>query len=225
MARPLTVVLGVAVAAAGYAAFRHLRPNEGHEHEGDGLIGNTAFYDITSKVLFGSFYRGVADDVAPIVPDGGRVLDVGCGPGRVALDLADRGLDVAGVDLDPAMIERARAHAVKSSGRKLSFDVGNAAALPYDDDSFDLVVSTFALHHWSEPEAALNEIARVLQPGGVALVWDFESGNHALHSEMPDPASHFDNSPLEVVTASPWRWPLGFTLTQRMELRLRDQPT
>ena len=227
MVRPLIIGVAAAATVAGYAALRHFKPSTGHQHEHEGgvLIGNTSLYDAASKFLFGSFYSGVADYVAPIVPVGGRVLDVGCGPGHVPLNLAKRGIDVTGVDVDPAMIDRARAHARKSTGRAPSFDVGDAASLPYDDNSFDLVVSTFALHHWSEPKAAFDEIARVLQPDGVALVWDFGSGNHALHSEMPDPVSHFDESPLEVVATSPWRWPFGFSMTQRIELRLREQPS
>lgn len=213
--------MGLGLTAAGYAIARHLGPRMGHQHEGGVLIGNARAYDLATRVLFGSFYRGVAEDVAGLLPEEGRVLDVGCGPGHVAMELAATGLDVIGIDLDPAMIERARAKAPGSDGRPPSFDVGDVATMPYDDDSFDLVVSTLALHHWSDPEPALKEIARVLEPGGRALIWDFGAGHHLAHGDMPPLDSHFEGSPLQVVGSTPWRWPFGFTPTQRMELTHR----
>jgi ubiquinone/menaquinone biosynthesis C-methylase UbiE len=68
---------------------------------------------------------------------------------------------------------RARARAVREgSAERVRFTEGNAAALPFDDGSFDLVVSTLSLHHWRDRTAALREIRRVLKPGGRAWIWD-----------------------------------------------------
>jgi hypothetical protein len=76
------------------------------------LIGNAGVYDACSRLLLGSLFDGIAADVVAVVPDGARVLEVGCGPGRLSIRLARRhGLDVTGLDLDPAMVERARANA------------------------------------------------------------------------------------------------------------------
>jgi ubiquinone/menaquinone biosynthesis C-methylase UbiE len=103
------------------------------------------------------------------------VLDLGCGPGALALRLARRSPDrtVTGVDLSPAMVRMARARAVwEGSAERVRFTEGNAAALPFDDGSFDLVVSTLSLHHWRDRTAALREIRRVLKPGGRAWIWD-----------------------------------------------------
>ena len=151
------------------------------------------------------------------------MLEVGCGPGHLAIELANRGLDVTGLDLDAEMIERARNNSWErvDGHRSLpSFEVGDAALLPYDDDTFDLVTSTFAVHHWSDPQGAFGEIARVLRPDGRALIWDFGPGGHLFgaHEDEPDPTSHFHDSPLELVAATPWEWPLSFSPTQRMEL-------
>jgi cyclopropane fatty-acyl-phospholipid synthase-like methyltransferase len=77
------------------------------------LIGDAVVYDALShRLLLGSLFGRIAADVAAVAPDGARVLEVGCGPGHLSIRLArPHGLDVTGLDLDPAMIERARANA------------------------------------------------------------------------------------------------------------------
>ena len=84
--------------------------------------------------------------------------------------------------------------------------------------SFDLVVSTLSMHHWTVPTAGLTAIARVLRPGGRALIWDFRPGHRFLHGEMPDPVDRVVGSQLELISASPWRWPWRFSLLERLEL-------
>src|SRR5450756_1433321 len=90
-----------------------------------------------------------------------QVLEVGCGPGHLAnLLAATRGFEVTGLDLDPEMVERARVNAQRAAngdGREATFVVGDVAALPFGDASFDLVVSTFSMHHWSDPAAGLQQ--------------------------------------------------------------------
>jgi SAM-dependent methyltransferase len=153
----------------------------------------------------------------------------GGGPGRLSIGLARRhDLDVTGFDLDPAMIERARANAqtrADDDERRPSFVVGDVASLAFPDGSFDLVVSTLSMHHWADPMAGLAEIGRVLRPGGRALVWDFRAGPVPLHGHLPDPAEHVHGSPLRVVRPTPWSWPWRFNLLRRIELvRAVDVP-
>lgn len=146
---------------------------------------------------------------------------MGCGPGRLSLRLAWHGLNVTGLDLDPAMIGRAREnaeHAGMSDVRCPSFLVGDVASLAFPDGSFDLVVSTLSMHHWADPAAGLAEIGRVLRPGGRALVWDFRAGLVPLHGRLPDPVEHLHGTPLRLVDATPWRWPWRLRLIQRTEL-------
>lgn len=113
--------------------------------------------------------------------DGGRgggngrdltILDVGCGPGDLAAMLSERLPEarVCGVDLAPSMVELARQKATDDG--RLGFEGGDVADLPFESGSFDLVVSTLSLHHWPDPGAGFAEIARVLRPGGVALIYD-----------------------------------------------------
>jgi len=194
------------------------------------LIGDALAYDAHSRLLLGSLFGPVAADVAAVAaafaPDGARVLEVGCGPGHLSTRLArEHGLDVTGLDLDPAMIGRARANAERVGegfGRLPSFLVGDAASLPFPDGSFDLVVSTLSMHHWADPTAGMAEIGRVLGPGGKALIWDVRPGVWPSHGRPPDPVEHARGSTLRVVSATPWRWPWRFRLTRRIELIRAD---
>lgn len=212
------LVIGAAVVltrlALGHAMGRRV--------PGGMLIGDPGGYDTHSRILFGSLYRQMARDVAAAASPGARILEVGCGPGHLSTRLArDQALEVTGLDLDPAMIERARANAARSEiqGRAPRFVEGDVASLPFDDSSFDLVVSTFSMHHWSDPTAGLSEIARVLRPGGRVLLWDLTAGLRLpFHPRAPDPAEHVGASPLRLVSVTPWRWPWRLSFSQRWEL-------
>ena len=228
MGRPRKLMILLGAAAAAVAAVRHGRgPARGHRVPGEILIGDAAVYDTLSRLMLGSFVAGIAADVAAAAPAGARVLEVGCGPGHLSIRLArQHGLEVTGLDLDPAMITRARANADRlgnGEGRCPSFVVGDVASLAFPDASFDLVVSTLSLHHWADPTAGLGEIGRVLRPGGRALVWDLRPGvrPHPFgprHAHLPDPVQHTYGTPLRVVSVTPWQWPRRFNLTQRIEL-------
>jgi SAM-dependent methyltransferase len=235
MSRPrrLGLLLGAAAAVAvAVAVARHGRgATAGHRVPGGILIGDAVAYDALSRLLLGSFLGRIATDVAAVAPHGARVLEVGCGPGRLSIRLAGQhGLEVTGLDLDPAMIGRARANADRRGDhdqRRPSFLVGDVASLAFPDRSFDLVVSTLSMHHWADPTAGLAEIGRVLRPGGRALVWDFRPGvrPHPFgprHAHLPDPVEHVHGGRLRVVNVTRWRWPWRLTLTQRIELVRAD---
>ena len=101
-----------------------------------------------------------------------RLLDVGCGAGHTALAFAPRVASVVALDLTPAMLEQAARLAAERGIANVSFERGDAAALPFPDASFDLVTSRLAAHHVSRPDAMVREVARVLAPGGVFLLVD-----------------------------------------------------
>jgi SAM-dependent methyltransferase len=232
MGRPRRFVILLGAAAAAVAVVRHgRRTARGHRVPGGILIGDVGVYDALSRLLLGPFFGRIATDVAAVAPDGARVLEVGCGPGHLSTRLArQHQLDVTGVDVDPAMIARARANAARPRNgheRRPSFLIGDVASLAFPDGSFDLVVSTMSMHHWADPTAGLGEIGRVLRPGAHALVWDFRPGvrPHPFgprHAHMPDPVQHLQAAPLQLVSATPWRWPWRFNLTQRIELVRAD---
>lgn len=96
-------------------------------------------------------------------------------------------------------------------------DVDDVAALGLPDASFDVVVSTLSMHHWADATAGLREIGRVLRPDGRALVWDLRPGIASFHPHVPGPADLPHDKGLRLVSASPWRWPWRFALTERFE--------
>ena len=143
-----------------------------------GFARHATGYDLLSGILARPLYRRVVADVTELaLPAGSVVLDIGSGPGRVArlIAAACPMVEVAGIDLSPEMIARATSTAKTTSTRNLRFEVADVAALPFADKSVDLVVSTLSLHHWDEPSAGLNEIVRVLAPGGQAWIYDFRT--------------------------------------------------
>jgi SAM-dependent methyltransferase len=219
------ILLGIAAtgagAAIGIAVARHFGLGAGRNVPGGIVMGDVPIYDTMSRILFGSFYRQIAADVARAVPAGSRALEVGCGPGHLSVQMARaHGLEVTGLDLDPAMIERARVNAARDAQRgqgQASFVVGSAAALPFEDQTFDIVVSTLSVHHWDDPSAGLAEIARVLKPDGRALIWDLRPGA-PLHSNLPDLAGVIHGGPMPVVSMVPWQWPWRLSFVQRIEL-------
>jgi SAM-dependent methyltransferase len=127
--------------------------------------------------IFGRLYDRVAEDVIAELTArrrvrGGMVVDIGCGPGDLVAELSRRLHEtrITGMDLSPSMLLWAGPHAT-ADGR-VKFLVGDAADLPFNDASVDLVVSTLSMHHWSDPAGVFAEIDRVLRPGGVALIYD-----------------------------------------------------
>ena len=104
-------------------------------------------------------YRGAFFDLLP--PPGRATLEIGCGEGRVARDLAARGHHVTGVDAAPTLLEAAR-----DAGGAGDFLLADAAALPFPDGSFDLVVAYNSLMDMHDMPGAVREAHRVLEPGG-----------------------------------------------------------
>jgi ubiquinone/menaquinone biosynthesis C-methylase UbiE len=131
-------------------------------------------------------YRARAAELSALLPDGGDVLEVAPGPGHLAVELARTGrLTVSGIDVSRTMVEIATGYAA-AEGVDVAFRQGDVAELPYPDASFDLVVCQAAFKNFTRPVRALDEIHRVLRPGGTAVVEDMsaDATNDAIGREV-----------------------------------------
>ena len=106
----------------------------------------------------------------------GRVLDIGTGSGRLAIELAKAKcchFDIVALDISENMVKKAGENARRSGvENKIRFLVSTAAALPFPDNSFDLVISYASLHHWLKPVTVFDEVDRVTRETGYAIIRD-----------------------------------------------------
>ncbi|HEU6440112.1 MAG TPA: class I SAM-dependent methyltransferase [Terriglobales bacterium] len=153
--------------------------------------------------FLGRLYRRVADDVTVELTSRGRnhkarIVDLGCGTGELIVAISGRLSDarIVGLDSSPSMLLWANRHST-TDGR-LSFMTVDAAVMPFADETVDLVVSTLSLHHWEDPANVFAEIARVLKPSGVALIYDPKLVTFT-ESEMSEIALNAGLEPAEIV--------------------------
>jgi ubiquinone/menaquinone biosynthesis C-methylase UbiE len=129
------------------------------------------------SVLASHRWRSAQNSAAYLLPalePDAQVLDVGCGPGSITIDLAARvpGGHVVGLDVAPDVVDAARAAAVEQGVRNVTFGTGDVYDLQLADDSFDVVHAHQVLQHLSDPVAALGELRRVCRPGGIVAARD-----------------------------------------------------
>ncbi|MGA2284101.1 MAG: class I SAM-dependent methyltransferase [Candidatus Dormibacteria bacterium] len=106
------------------------------------------------------------------LPDGARVLEVAPGPGYHAVEMARAGrLQVTGLDISRTMVEIATDNA-RQAGVSVDFRRGDVSAMPFAADTFDLLVCQAAFKNFKQPVRALDEMHRVLRPGGTAVIQD-----------------------------------------------------
>lgn len=125
-----------------------------------------------------------------------KCLEVGCGRGSLSAYFADAGWDCTLLDLSPRALERAQ-EAFKKEKLPAQFDIGDCLALPYPDNSFDLVFSIGLLEHFQEIDRVISEQLRVLAPGGLFIGYvvpnlpdnlqkDYDWVNDLLRAILPD---------------------------------------
>lgn len=132
------------------------------------------------SVLRSHSWRTAENSAAYLLPhlrSGQRLLDVGCGPGTITVDLAALVApgEVIGVDTSVEVLDVARATAA-DAGVRVTFQPGDAYALDFPDDAFDVVHAHQVLQHLTDPVAALREMRRVTRPGGVVAVRESDYG-------------------------------------------------
>lgn len=110
---------------------------------------------------------------------GDRLLDVACGGGIVVCAFAPHVKQATGIDMTPAMLDRARQLAAEKAAGNVTWDRGDVTALPYPDGAFDIVVTRFSMHHFLDPISVLHEMVRVCAPGGRVVVVDMYASDDA----------------------------------------------
>jgi ubiquinone/menaquinone biosynthesis C-methylase UbiE len=114
----------------------------------------------------------------------GKLLDVACGPGVVTAALAPEASSVVAFDATEAMLEKAKARCAKAGLSNIEFRSGDAENLPFRDAEFDGVVTRLAIHHFANPQRALQQMFRVLRPGGAAVIVDAVSSEDRDESKL-----------------------------------------
>lgn len=141
-------------------------------YKGLGMEGFTAKWYASLTIKFLREFKALARRVADELPAGSQVLEVAPGPGYFAIELAKLGsYRITGLDISHTFVQIARRNAAQA-GAEVDFQQGNASNMPFADQSFDFLLCRAAFKNFSEPVRALQEMYRVLKPGGRALVID-----------------------------------------------------
>ena len=139
-------------------------------------------------------YVDLARRIAPQLSSGGAVLEVAPGPGYFSIELAKLGnFSITGLDLSHTFVRLAALKAAEA-GVKIDFRQGSASAMPFPADSFDFLLCRAAFKNFGEPVNALQEMYRVLKPGGRALIIDLKGD--ASPDEISNQVDHMGLSSL-----------------------------
>jgi ubiquinone/menaquinone biosynthesis C-methylase UbiE len=131
-------------------------------------------YAKATRMAIESYYRKIAEEIVTHL-EKGTILDLGTGPGYLPIEIGKKSsqIYITGVDLSRKLIQMARSNASAAGlSDRLTFQLGNAGRVEFDDSSFDMVISTGMLHSIKEPAKVLKEIYRVLKEGREAWIFD-----------------------------------------------------
>ncbi|CAB3755028.1 class I SAM-dependent methyltransferase [Paraburkholderia solisilvae] len=198
-----------------------------HRDQVSDAFGSTAANYLTSRVhATGKDLQTLATRVAKT--PGATVLDMGCGAGHASFAVAPHAAKVVAYDLARPMLATVATAAIDRGLGNIVTKQGAAESLPFDDGSFDWVISRFSAHHWHDVPRALVEARRVLKPGGRALFIDIAGVDHPLldthvqAAELLRDGSHirdyradewlafFGRAGFDAKVSERWRLPLEF---------------
>jgi ubiquinone/menaquinone biosynthesis C-methylase UbiE len=134
-------------------------------------------FSTADTITDASALRMIVDAARPGPDD--TVLDVACGGGIIVCAFAPEVRHATGIDMTPAMLDRARQLADEKALANVSWDQGDVGSLPYADGAFNIVVTRFSLHHFLDPIGVLREMVRVCAPGGRVVVVDMYASEDA----------------------------------------------
>jgi len=149
-------------------------------YKGIGMEGRIATWYARNTANDMAEFRALAQRLAKATPSGSRILEVAPGPGYLAIEIAKRGqYAITGLDISKTFVEIAAANARRASVN-VDFQHGNAAAMPFADNTFDLILCRAAFKNFSQPLESLNEMHRALKPQGRAVIIDLRK-DASLH--------------------------------------------
>ncbi len=156
---------------------------------------NIQKHDIEAKKLFlQRTFNISAGFIAPYLKPGISIIDCGCGPGNITIELAKRVAPgvVVGIDADEASLDLAKNLAKEQGVNNVSFKQGNVYKLPFEADSFEIAYSHAVLSNLKEPVQALIEYKRVLKPNGIVAVRESDYSGSLLYPESEAFTKVFD---------------------------------
>ena len=171
-------------------------------YKGMGMEGRVAkWYAVNTGKSLNEF-RTLARQVAGNLPPGSRVLEVAPGPGYFAIELAKLGnYQVQGLDISKTFVEIATRNA-KDAGVDAAFQHGDAANMPFQNETFDFLLCRAAFKNFSQPVRALQEMHRVLKPGGTGLLIDLrkDASPESIRQEVDGMGLNFLNKTMTKLT-------------------------
>jgi ubiquinone/menaquinone biosynthesis C-methylase UbiE len=169
-------------------------------------------------------FEDTARLIAERVPPSARVLEVAPGPGYLAIELAKRGYPVTALDISRSFVRIARENATKA-GVVIDVRHGNAAQMPFPDASFDYIVCMAAFKNFTDPIGAIDEMHRVLKPGGQGSILDLRKD--ATREELDAEVRNMHLSPLNTrLTRWTFQWMLlrlAYTREQLEQMAARSR--
>lgn len=185
--------------------------------------GQAAAYATSSVHAQGEDLQEIAAYAASIGAQ--RVLDMGCGGGHVALSVASTVAEVVAYDVSPQMLSTVAKIAQAKGLSTISTVLGSVESMPFDDASFDCVITRFSAHHWHHFERGLDEARRMLRSGGKALFADIIAPEETVCDTFLQTIEMLrDSSHVRDYRLSQWHAALhraGFTPTKTTPRRLR----
>ncbi|WP_327089598.1 class I SAM-dependent methyltransferase [Nonomuraea sp. NBC_01738] len=162
-------------------------------YKGVGMEGSIARWYATNTGKDLWRYEEQAKRVVEQAPAGAHILEVAPGPGYLSIALARTGsYAVTALEISQTFVDIARQKAA-DAGVTVHFQLGDAGAMPFDDGSFDFIICCAAFKNFADPVGALNEMHRVLRPGGRALVIDLR--HNPSKEAVAEDVAHMDMGP------------------------------
>ena len=232
--RPTVIIAGAATAVAGAAAAGARWARSGPESDtrdpAEPEPGWASCSAPTARVYAATFgrglaglYRELADDLRARMgaPTGLEIVDVGAGPGGLAVAIARAFPDsaVTALDVNARMAELATARVAREGmSDRVRVIVGDVTRLPIPDHSVDLVTSSFSVHHWPDAAAGFAEVNRVLRPGGRAIIYDVPDWWGRFETRAPRLVQSAEAGGFAGVESSRVRWPGPIEVVHRIDI-------